>query len=236
MGAVVVVGAQWGDEGKGKIVDIYAQNADMIVRSAGGANAGHTLVVEGEKIVFRLIPSGALNPKTHCILGQGTVIDPNVLVFELAQLKKRGLFAADRFSVSNRAHVVLPHHMMIDELREAGKGSIGTTKRGIGPSYEDKVARRGVRMGDLLFPNKLQAKLEQNLAAWQPVIAALGGSQPDLNSILEPYLALGRELAPLIGDTALPVQRAIDAGKRVLLEGAQGAMLDVDGGTYPFVT
>jgi adenylosuccinate synthase len=208
----------------------------MIVRSAGGANAGHTLVVEGEKIIFRLIPSGALNPKTHCVLGQGTVIDPTVLVFELAQLKKRGLYAPDRFSISNRAHVVLPHHMSIDELREAGKGSIGTTKRGIGPCYEDKVARRGVRMGDLLSANKLRAKLEQNIAAWQPIIAALGGSQPDLNGTLETYLALGRELAPLITDAALPVQRAIDAGKRVLLEGAQGAMLDVDGGTYPFVT
>jgi adenylosuccinate synthase len=236
MGAVVVVGAQWGDEGKGKIVDIYSQYADLIVRSAGGANAGHTLVVEGEKVIFRLIPSGALNPKTHCVLGQGTVIDPSVLVAELAQLKKRGLFAAERFTISNRAHVVLPHHMLIDALREAGKDSIGTTKRGIGPSYEDKVARRGVRMGDLLSADKLKAKLEQNLNAWRPVIAALGGTQPELDGILQQYLQLGRELAPLIGDTAGPVQRAIESGQRVLLEGAQGAMLDVDSGTYPYVT
>jgi adenylosuccinate synthase len=236
MGAVVVVGAQWGDEGKGKIVDIYSQNADLIVRSAGGANAGHTLVVEGEKIIFRLIPSGALNPKTHCVLGQGTVIDPSVLVAELAQLKKRGLFAAERFTISDRAHVVLPHHMLIDALREAGKDSIGTTKRGIGPSYEDKVARRGIRMGDLLSADKLKAKLEQNLNAWRPVIAALGGTQPELDGVLPQYLQLGRELAPLIGDTSSVVQRAIESGQRVLLEGAQGAMLDVDSGTYPFVT
>jgi adenylosuccinate synthase len=236
MGAVVVVGAQWGDEGKGKIVDIYSQNADLIVRSAGGANAGHTLVVEGEKIIFRLIPSGALNPKTHCVLGQGTVIDPSVLVTELAQLKKRGLFAAERFTISDRAHVVLPHHMLIDALREAGKDSIGTTKRGIGPSYEDKVARRGVRMGDLLSADKLKTKLEQNLNAWRPVIAALGGTQPELDGVLTQYLQLGRELAALIGDTSSVVQRAIESGQRVLLEGAQGAMLDVDSGTYPFVT
>jgi adenylosuccinate synthase len=236
MGAVVVVGAQWGDEGKGKIVDIYSQNADVIVRYAGGANAGHTLVVEGEKIIFRLIPSGALNPKTHCILGQGTVIDPSVLMVELAQLKKRGLFAAERFSISDRAHVVLPHHMLIDELREARKGSIGTTKRGIGPCYEDKAARRGIRVGDLLSADKLAARLERNLEAWQPVIAALGGTQPSLDTVLAQYVEFGRELASLIRDTARPVQRAIETAQRVLLEGAQGALLDIDSGTYPFVT
>jgi adenylosuccinate synthase len=236
MGAVVVVGAQWGDEGKGKIVDIFAQHGDMIVRSAGGANAGHTLVVNGEKIIFRLIPSGALTPNTCCVLGQGTVIDPNVLVGELAQLKKRGLFAAERFAISDRAHVVLPHHMLVDELREARKNSIGTTKRGIGPTYEDKAARRGIRIGDLLAPAKLKAKLEQNLEAWRPVIAALGGKTPELDSILEPYLSFGRELAALIGDTTARVQRAIEVGERVLIEGAQGALLDVDSGTYPYVT
>jgi adenylosuccinate synthase len=236
MGAVVVVGAQWGDEGKGKIVDIYSQNADVIVRYAGGANAGHTLVVEGEKIIFRLIPSGALNPKTHCVLGQGTVIDPAVLAVELAELTKRGLFAADRFSISDRAHVVLPHHMLIDGLREARKGSIGTTKRGIGPCYEDKAARRGIRMGDLLAPDKLRGKLESNLEAWQPVIAALGGSQPALAPMLEQYVQFGRDLAALIRDTTRPIQRAIETSQRVLLEGAQGALLDIDSGTYPFVT
>ena len=236
MGAVVVVGAQWGDEGKGKIVDIYSQHADVIVRYAGGANAGHTLVVEGEKVVFRLIPSGALNPSTQCVLGQGTVLDPNVLIGELNQLKKRGLFSEERFIISDRAHVVLPHHMEIDGLREAGRDSIGTTKKGIGPAYEDKAARRGVRMGDLLSADKLRTKLVQNIEAWKPVIAALGGKNLDLDSWVDEYLGYGRELAPLIGDAARPVQRAIYSGKRVLLEGAQGAMLDVDSGTYPFVT
>ena len=237
MGAVVVVGAQWGDEGKGKIVDIYSQHADVIVRYAGGANAGHTLVVEGEKIIFRLIPSGALNPKTQCVLGQGTVIDPKVLTAELEQLKKRGLFSSDRFVVSERAHVVLPHHMLIDGLRESkSEDSIGTTKKGIGPAYEDKVARRGIRIGDLLTASKLEAKLQQNLAAWQPVIAALGGTPPSLQDVLREYLEFGRELAPLIGDAMRPVQRAVENGKRVLLEGAQGALLDIDSGTYPFVT
>jgi adenylosuccinate synthase len=236
MGAVVVVGAQWGDEGKGKIVDIYSRHADVIVRYAGGANAGHTLVVDGDKVIFRLIPSGALNPKTQCVLGQGTVIDPKVLVAELEQLKKRGLFAPERFVISERAHVVLPQHMLIDGLREAKSDSIGTTKKGIGPCYEDKAARRGIRVGDLLSASKLEAKLQQNLAAWQPVIAALGGTMPEVPEILRAYLELGRELAPLIGDATRPVQRAIESGARVLLEGAQGAMLDVDAGTYPFVT
>lgn len=236
MGAVVVVGAQWGDEGKGKIVDIYSQHADVIVRYAGGANAGHTLVVDGDKVVFRLIPSGALNPKTQCVLGQGTVIDPSVLVAELEELKKRGLFAPERFVVSERAHVVLPQHFLIDGLREARTDSIGTTKKGIGPAYEDKVARRGIRMGDLLSASRLETKLQQNLAAWAPVIAALGGKAPELQDVLRQYLELGRELAPLIGEAARPVQQAVESGRRVLLEGAQGAMLDVDSGTYPFVT
>lgn len=236
MGAVVVVGAQWGDEGKGKIVDIYSQHADMIVRYAGGANAGHTLVVEGEKIIFRLIPSGALNPNTQCVLGQGTVIDPGILLTELKTLQKRGLYSEERFIVSDRAHVVLPHHMQIDGLREQGSGSIGTTKKGIGPAYEDKAARRGVRVGDLLSPDKLRAKLQQNIDAWKPVVAALGGTEPSLGDWVDEYLSYGRELAPHIRDAARPVQRAIVEGKRVLLEGAQGALLDVDSGTYPFVT
>lgn len=236
MGAVVVVGAQWGDEGKGKIVDIYSQHADVIVRYAGGANAGHTLVVDGEKIIFRLIPSGALNPRTLCVLGQGTVIDPKVLVTELEELKKRGLFSPERFVISERAHVVLPQHMLIDGLREATEDSIGTTKKGIGPAYEDKAARRGIRMGDLLSASKLESKLQQNLTAWQPVIAALGGSRPALQDVLRIYLEYGRELAPLIADAMRPVQQAVASGQRVLLEGAQGALLDVDSGTYPFVT
>jgi adenylosuccinate synthase len=236
MAAVVVVGAQWGDEGKGKIVDLYSQGADVIVRYAGGANAGHTLVVDGEKIVFHLIPSGALNPRTLCVLGQGTVIDPAVLVTELAELKKRKLFSSERFVVSDRAHVVLPQHVLVDTLREAGKGGIGTTKRGIGPAYEDKAARRGIRIGDLVHRSKLEAKIDANLDAWRPVIESMGGTVPDRAPIVARYMELGREIEALIGDAARPVQDAISTGKRVLLEGAQGALLDVDSGTYPFVT
>jgi adenylosuccinate synthase len=236
MGAVVVVGAQWGDEGKGKIVDIYSQQADIIVRYAGGANAGHTLVVDGEKIVFHLIPSGALSPRTHCVLGQGTVIDPSVLVAELTELKKRNLFSPERFCVSDRAHVVLPQHMLVDGLREARKGSIGTTKRGIGPAYEDKAARRGIRMGDLLSRDKLERKVEANLEGWQPVVEHLGGTLPSRDDVVKRYLEFARELQALIGDAALVVQNGIAASKRILLEGAQGAMLDVDSGTYPYVT
>ncbi|HEX2679087.1 MAG TPA: adenylosuccinate synthase [Polyangiales bacterium] len=236
MGAIVVVGAQWGDEGKGKIVDIYSQHADVIVRYAGGANAGHTLVVDGQKIVFHLIPSGALNPKTQCVLGQGTVIDPAVLVHELAELKKRNLYQPERFHVSDRAHVVLPQHVVVDSLRDARAGSLGTTKRGIGPCYEDKAARRGVRMGDLLSREKLNAKVCASLEAWRPVIESMGGTVPDPAPIVAKYFELGRELAPLIGEAASIVQHAILTGQRVLLEGAQGALLDVDSGTYPFVT
>jgi adenylosuccinate synthase len=236
MGAVVVVGAQWGDEGKGKIVDIYAQYADVVVRYGGGANAGHTLVVDGKKIVLHLVPSGALHKGKRCVIGQGTVVDPAVLIREINQLKDMGLFDEQSFVVSERAFLVLPHHFVIDGLRDGGAGSIGTTKRGIGPAYEDKVARRGLRVGDLLSRETFTRKLEANLAAWRPVIADLGGALPTLESIVEPYLAFGRELAPLIGDAACSVRDALVSGKRILMEGAQGTLLDIDTGTYPFVT
>lgn len=236
MGAVVVVGAQWGDEGKGKIVDIYAKDADLVVRYGGGANAGHTLVVGSEQLVMHLVPSGALHPGKRCVLGQGTVIDPAVLLREFAELDKRGLFEPGRFVLSERAFLVLPHHVMIDELRDRRAGSLGTTKRGIGPAYEDKVARRGLRVGDLLSSAKLERKLVANLEAWQPVIDALGGKTPDLKETAERYVQYGKQLAPVIGDAAACVSAALRAGKRVLLEGAQGTMLDIDGGTYPFVT
>src|SRR5512139_2096667 len=173
MGAVVVVGAQWGDEGKGKIVDIYAQYADVVVRYGGGANAGHTLVVDGKKIVLHLVPSGALHKGKRCVIGQGTVVDPAVLVREIHQLQSLGLFDPQSFVISERAFLVLPHHFLIDGLRDGRAGSIGTTKRGIGPAYEDKVARRGLRVGDLLSRETFTKKLEANLAAWRPVIADL---------------------------------------------------------------
>jgi adenylosuccinate synthase len=236
MGAVVVVGAQWGDEGKGKIVDIYAKDADVVVRYGGGANAGHTLVVNGERLVMHLVPSGALHAGKQCVLGQGTVIDPSVLLKEFAELDKRGIFQPERFLLSERAFLVLPQHVLVDELRDRSAGSLGTTKRGIGPAYEDKIGRRGLRVGDLLSRDKFERKLAANLEAWRPVIGALGGTTPAAGEIVERYLQYGKELAPMIGDGARAVRRALGGGKRVLLEGAQGALLDIDCGTYPFVT
>ncbi len=238
MSIVVIVGAQWGDEGKGKIVDLYTQHVDVVVRFGGGANAGHTLVVDGNKIVLHLIPSGVLHPKTRCVLAQGTVVDPAVLLREMDEIAARGLLGPGRLSISDRAHIVLPHHPLIDGLREgeAGKNAIGTTKRGIGPAYEDKIARRGVRMGDLLDRARLTDKVERNRAQWQPVILALGGKLPPLAETIDDYLAHGERLKPYITDTSRFVAEAIARKESILLEGAQGTMLDVDHGTYPFVT
>jgi adenylosuccinate synthase len=237
MSAVVVVGAQWGDEGKGKVVDLYAPYADLVVRYAGGANAGHTLVVGREKLILHLIPSGILHPQTRCIVGQGTVIDPSVLIQEIEALDARGVDTPKRLLVSQRAHVVLPHHKLIDELREKKSSeAIGTTKRGIGPCYEDKVARRGIRMGDLLDANRLRGKLEKNLSCWLPVAEDLGGTLPSADDIAAGYAALGAKLRDRIGDAGAVIRASIADGDQILLEGAQGTMLDIDNGTYPFVT
>ncbi|MGB5522791.1 MAG: adenylosuccinate synthase [Polyangiales bacterium] len=237
MSAVVVVGAQWGDEGKGKVVDLYAPYAELVVRYAGGANAGHTLVVDGEKLILHLIPSGILHEQTQCVVGQGTVIDPAVFLKEIQALSQRGVATDGRLLVSQRAHVVLPHHKLIDALREKKSNeAIGTTKRGIGPCYEDKVARRGVRMGDLLQSEMLRRKLDANLECWRPVVEDLGGGLPSAEEIAAEYAALGEALRGYIGDAAAIVRKSIGAGEKILLEGAQGTMLDIDNGTYPFVT
>jgi adenylosuccinate synthase len=237
MSAVVVVGAQWGDEGKGKVVDLYTPYADLVVRYAGGANAGHTLVVGGEKQILHLIPSGILHQQTKCVVGQGTVIDPAVFLSEVERLRTRGVATQGRLLVSQRAHVVLPQHKLIDELREKkSNDAIGTTKRGIGPCYEDKVARRGVRMGDLLDSERLRIKLEVNIECWRPVIEDLGGTLPSVADVLQRYSELGQSLKTYIGDAAAIVRTSIRANEKILLEGAQGTMLDIDNGTYPFVT
>ena len=237
MSALVVVGAQWGDEGKGKVVDLYAPYADLVVRYAGGANAGHTLVVGGEKQILHLIPSGILHEQTRCVVGQGTVIDPAVFLKEIEALNERGVATQGRLLVSQRAHVVLPHHKLIDELREKKSGgAIGTTKRGIGPCYEDKVARRGIRMGDLLHAERLRRNLDANLECWRPVAEDLGGTLPTTDDIVRQYAELGELLRAYIGDAAAIVRASIQAGEKILLEGAQGTMLDIDNGTYPFVT
>ena len=236
MTALVIVGAQWGDEGKGKIVDLLAAQADVVVRYGGGANAGHTLVVGDEKVVFHLVPSGALHAKTRCLLGAGMVIDPAVLVEELAVMRGRGLLSEGRVIVSDAAHLVLPQHKLVDALRERGPRAIGTTQRGIGPCYEDRAARRGVRALDLADRASLQAKVEANLEGWRPVIEALGGDTPSAGPIVEGLLAAAAVLVPLVGDVTSALHAARAAGQRILLEGAQGTMLDLDHGTFPFVT
>jgi adenylosuccinate synthase len=236
MAGVIIVGAQWGDEGKGKVVDIYTDEADLVVRYAGGPNAGHTLVVGAEKVVVRLVPSGILRRDALCLLGQGTVVDPKVLVGELDTLEAKGLAPRDRMRVAERAHVILSYHILVDGLREATTSAIGTTKRGVGPCYEDKAARRGIRLRDFRSRADLSARVEKALAAWAPTILALGGTVPSVESVVEDAWAAGQNLLPLLADTAALTEKALREGKRVLFEGAQGTLLDVDHGTYPFVT
>jgi adenylosuccinate synthase len=237
MPAVVVVGAQWGDEGKGKIVDIFTEHADMVVRYGGGPNAGHTLVVGDQKLVVRLIPSGVLRPKTTCVLAQGMAIDPTSLVGELDELARRGLLRdASSLVVSDRAHAILPYHVLVDGLREQQPGALGTTKRGVGPCYEDKAARRGVPLGALRDPRHTEELVTRALAAWDPTISALGGTAPTVREVTDGLRAIAPRVVPMLADTSRLVERAVRDGKRVLFEGAQGTLLDIDHGTYPFVT
>ncbi len=236
MPGVVVVGAQWGDEGKGKIVDILTEHAQVVVRYAGGPNAGHTLVVGNEKVIVRLVPSGILRKGTTCVLAQGMVIDPKRLCDEIDELKKRGYEHAAELSISDRAHAILSYHRLVDGLREQGEGAIGTTKRGIGPCYEDKAARRGVPMGAFRDLAVLRELATRGLQAWKPVIAALGGTPPSIDEVMSEIEPFAARLAPRLCDTSALVDGALRAGKTVLFEGAQGTLLDVDHGTYPFVT
>jgi adenylosuccinate synthase len=237
MTAVVVVGAQWGDEGKGKIVDIFTEHADMVVRYGGGPNAGHTLVVGDDKLVVRLIPSGILREQTTCVLAQGMVIDPASLLSELDELAKRGLVrGGGSLVVSDRAHAILPYHVLVDGLREQRPGALGTTKRGVGPCYEDKAGRRGVPLGALRDLTRTQVLVEHALASWEPSIRAMGGEPPKVRDVMDKLSALAPRILPLLAETSSLVAQAVREGKRVLLEGAQGTLLDVDHGTYPFVT
>lgn len=236
MSALVVVGAQWGDEGKGKVVDLLTADADEVVRFGGGANAGHTLVVDGKKVVFHLVPSAALHTRPRCLLGPGMVIDPKVLVRELEEMRARGLLPEGRVILSENAHLVLPQHFLVDGLREEGPNPIGTTKRGIGPCYQDRAARRGLRAVDLAHPATFREKLAANLEGWRPFIEDAGAAMPDADAIAEEYLALAPKLVPWVGDVSEALHEARAAGRRIVLEGAQGTMLDIDHGTYPFVT
>ncbi|HTP50193.1 MAG TPA: adenylosuccinate synthase [Anaeromyxobacteraceae bacterium] len=237
---VVVVGAQWGDEGKGKIVDRFTEFADVVARYQGGNNAGHTLVVGGEKTVLHLIPAGVLHPGKVCVIGNGVVVDPAVFMMEIDRLKQKGYMKDDsQLVLSLDAHVIMPWHKAVDVAREQamGAGKIGTTGRGIGPTYEDKVARRGIRVRDLLEEGRLSRRVKERLPAAQEELRRLNApASLDGAAIASEYAGLGKRLARYAGDTSLTLDRAIRAGKSVLFEGAQGTMLDVDHGTYPYVT
>ncbi len=245
MSNVVVVGAQWGDEGKGKIVDLLTEHAQVVVRFQGGNNAGHTLVVDGVKTVLHLIPSGILHPGTVCAIGNGVVLDPAVLLKEIDGLLPRGyLDDPQRLRISLDAHVILPWHKQLDLLRERALGgaAIGTTGRGIGPCYADKVARRGLRVRDLLQPDRLERKFRERLALAEmelgTLAASVGVEAPvfDLPALLAEHVALGERLRPYAADVSVYLHQRGLEGAKILFEGAQGTLLDVDHGTYPFVT
>jgi adenylosuccinate synthase len=243
MSVVIVVGAQWGDEGKGKVVDLFTERADTVVRYGGGANAGHTLVIDGVKLVTHLVPSGVCHPGKSCVLGDGMVIDPHTLLEELAMCQSRGLLVRGELLIGLGAHVILPYHKLIDGLREdrgakIGK-AIGTTRRGIGPAYEAKAGRRGVRMRDLMKPARLRELVMANLDELVPVIEHLGGTAPpaaEVEGWIDGAIEAGQKLAPHTGEAGRHVARKVAEGAHVLFEGAQGCLLDLDHGTYPYVT
>ncbi|MBL9101028.1 MAG: adenylosuccinate synthase [Myxococcales bacterium] len=237
MTTLVVVGAQWGDEGKGKVVDYLASQAQVVARYAGGNNAGHTLVIGARKIVTHLVPSGCAYPGTTCVLGAGMVVDVDVLQKEVADLQREGMLQGGELRVSLDAHVILPYHRALDGLREdRSAGRLGTTRRGIGPAYEAKAGRRGVRVRDLLDPDRLRPRLLQNKEDVDPELVRLGGEPVDVDDILAAAAAWATWLKGQVCDAGALVDAAIVAGKRVLIEGAQGALLDLDHGTYPYVT
>jgi adenylosuccinate synthase len=240
MANIVIVGTQWGDEGKGKIVDFFTAQADAVVRFQGGNNAGHTLVVNGKKTVLHLIPSGILHARKLCIIGNGVVIDPEVLLSEIAALKKAGHCRNPRsLRISQLAHVILPYHRAIDHLREAARGEakIGTTGRGIGPCYEDKVARSGIRMAEFIHPKLFEARLRTVLPAHNEYIRkVLGGRGFSLQGLLKDYAPMAKKIRPYVEDTSELLWELLKRNKVILFEGAQGTSLDVDHGTYPFVT
>ncbi|GAE34434.1 adenylosuccinate synthase [Halalkalibacter akibai] len=238
MSSVVVVGTQWGDEGKGKITDYLSEKAEVVARYQGGNNAGHTIVFNGKKYKLHLIPSGIFYKDKSCVIGNGMVIDPKALVEELAYLHERDVDTSN-LRISNRAHVILPYHLKLDAVEEERKGAnkIGTTKKGIGPAYMDKAARVGIRMADLLDREVFEEKLERNLAEknrmFEKYYEVEGFTKEE---ILDEYFEYGQQVAKYVVDTSVVLNDALDEGRRVLFEGAQGVMLDIDQGTYPFVT
>lgn len=236
---VVVLGTQWGDEGKGKVVDLLTESADTVVRFQGGHNAGHTLVIDGEKTVLHLIPSGILWPGKTCVIGNGVVLSPEALLEEIHKLEARGVQVRERLRLSPACTLILPYHAYLDQAREKDRGDakIGTTGRGIGPAYEDKVARRGLRLGDMLYPERFAAKLKEVLEYHNFVLTEYHKVEPvDFQQVLDDAMRMADELRDLVCDTVSLVHDVRKAGKNILFEGAQGSLLDIDHGTYPFVT
>jgi adenylosuccinate synthase len=239
MANIVLVGAQWGDEGKGKVIDLLTERADFVVRSQGGANAGHTVVVGDEEFVLHLVPSGVLHPGTTCIIGNGVVVDPKVLLDEIDTLRGKGVHIDGNLYVSETAHIVMPYHKLLDGLREKlkGKGAVGTTLRGISPAYMDKVGYTGIRAMDLIDEAVFREKLEANLVEKNLMLTKLYDHEPlNADEIVRDYGAYAKRIAPHVANTEIMLNRAIAEGKEVLFEGAQGTLLDVDHGSYPFVT
>ena len=237
MASVVVVGTQWGDEGKGKIVDLLTNYADCIVRFQGGNNAGHTIEVGDKKFVLHLIPSGILHEHTKCVIGNGVVIDPNALLDEIKFLEGNGINIKGRLFISQNAHLIMPYHKILDSIRESGDNKIGTTGRGIGPCYIDKYDRKGIRIVDLLNKKLLEEKIRANLDEKNTLIKKVYDREElDVDAIVEEYLAFDKAIDQYITDVPSFLDSAIKEGKSVLMEGAQGALLDVDHGTYPYVT
>ncbi len=239
MSVTVVVGSQWGDEGKGKIVDFLSQEADIVARFQGGANAGHTIVHNGYRTILHLIPSGILHQDCICLLGSGMVIDPVQLMEEIDQLESAGISVEGRLFVSHRAHLIMPYHKLLDTLDERARGSdaIGVTGRGIGPAYTDKYMRTGIRIIDLLDRQMFRKKLEANIAAKNRIIHELHGEpELDLDEMYDFHIEFDKKIDPLIKDISVYLNDAIAAGKSIVCEGAQGTLLDIDWGTYPFVT
>nr|WP_298250833.1 adenylosuccinate synthase [uncultured Halomonas sp.] len=236
---VVVLGTQWGDEGKGKVVDLLTESADAVVRFQGGHNAGHTLVIDGEKTVLHLIPSGILWPGKMCVIGNGVVLSPEALIKEIHELEARDVPVRDRLRLSPACPLILPYHVRLDQAREKARGvaKIGTTGRGIGPAYEDKVARRGLRLGDMLHRERFASKLGEVLDYHNFVLTQYHGESPvDFQEVLDSALQMAEELRPMVTDTVSLVHGVRCDGENILFEGAQGSLLDIDHGTYPFVT
>ena len=238
MSLVAVVGAQWGDEGKGKVVGYLARSADVVARYSGGANAGHTVVLAGREFRLHQVPTGILFPGTLAVVGNGAVVDPPLLLQELAELQRQGV-RVDGLRLSHRAHVVMPYHRLLDRLQEEARGSgrIGTTGLGIGPAYADKAGREGIRLGELVEPQALARRLREVVPHKNRLLERVYGHPPvDVDALIEEYTRYGQALRPMVTDTSSLLARAIHEGRRVLLEGAQGTLLDLDQGTYPYVT